>query len=86
MSISACASLFCLRSHIPQQLKLVEADDRDSVSDVIDLISEEVKQKEKKVSYALETFNLEAAVEDTSRTFCDWLVVLCHLGSLPDHH
>lgn len=68
MRISGCASLLCLRDHVPENLKLVSATDSDPVSDVIKTIRREVGHKEKSETYDIGSFAWGRAIEDTSST------------------
>lgn len=83
MRVDGCASLLCLREHIPKNLELVKANDScDSVSNVIKSITEEVRGKDKPETYDIGSFTFDKAVKDTSSTLLQLISGLVSSGTV----
>lgn len=83
LRIDGCASLWCLRDHLPVNINLVEEEDYDEymVQNFVKIIEEEVKELPKPKDYTLSDFTKDDTIKATSKTLLKVISQLISSGN-----
>ena len=84
LRVNGCASIICFRKHLPETLKLVEANDNDEVTELAKKITAEVKANSPKSvkTYNLGDFELEKVKESTNESLLYLISKLVSKGAV----
>ena len=84
LRVNGCASIICFRKHLPETLKLVEANDNDEVTELAKKITAEVKENSPKSvkTCNLGDFKLENVKESTNESLLYLILKLVSKGAV----